>query len=599
MSTPSEILWDAFRADPASEDLYHPESHIVFLPTGAGAASAKRISEFFRTGGFSHPKKLSVEEKVIHRTVGVSSAVDEVEVTVKFVSGAGGWLLPSVDPYHLEDLTIVFPMVISGSFVEDRIASVRYVWDNASVLKMVRLIGSRQSWPIVAEAQIEALRNPSRFRLNPFGNVTEAAGSGPIAHTGISQILSSPPMSPPQKTAVEQQKKGHPALTSTVFSQYRNAPLPGRDDASNTPIRSNNNNLPLSPSISDESIANRSGASSPSTSGKKGHPALTSTLFNHLKNTDLNQFEEEDNAISRRQRTLSGDSNNRGYDESAVAGARATSPKPAGKKGHPALTSTVFSHLKEQPMAVPDRSPRQEQEFQKRHEEEERGAGWRADYVKPKGHPALTSSIFAKAPVSQPSSRPSRQEQQEQEQQQQQEEERGAGWSRDYVKPKGHPALTSTIFSQTAAAPSASSSRPYKKTSHNIFGMSANEKAKAQLEQQQQEQYEAEEAQEAEYQLEPSAIEAELERHEQQQQELKDIHEQEQLLEELEKQIQEQQELNAQDEEKKAEETRLAEEALLAEAVTPPRVTAPLSPPTSARKIHPNYKSSFTIGGPR
>ncbi|KAG0316586.1 hypothetical protein BGZ97_006631 [Linnemannia gamsii] len=68
-------------------------------------------------------------------------------------------------------------LVICGSIVDNRIASVRYVWDNASVLKMVRLIGSRHSWPIVAETQVDALRNPTRFRLNPFGNATSAAGN--------------------------------------------------------------------------------------------------------------------------------------------------------------------------------------------------------------------------------------------------------------------------------------------------------------------------------------------------------------------------------------------------------------------------------------
>lgn len=47
----------------------------------------------------------------------------------------------------------------------------RYLWDNASVLKMVRLIASRHSWPIIGESQIVAFKEPSRFRLNPFGAV--------------------------------------------------------------------------------------------------------------------------------------------------------------------------------------------------------------------------------------------------------------------------------------------------------------------------------------------------------------------------------------------------------------------------------------------
>ena len=55
------------------------------------------------------------------------------------------------------------------------------------MLKMVRLIGSRQSWPIVAEAQVDALRSPSRFRLNPYGNPSTTAGARP-AQTGVSAV---------------------------------------------------------------------------------------------------------------------------------------------------------------------------------------------------------------------------------------------------------------------------------------------------------------------------------------------------------------------------------------------------------------------------
>lgn len=74
--------------------------------------------------------------------------------------------------------------------MENRIVSVRYIWDNACVLKMVKLIGSRHSWPIVTEAQIDALREPSRFRLNPFGNVVSVATSGaaPRSQSGVSTM---------------------------------------------------------------------------------------------------------------------------------------------------------------------------------------------------------------------------------------------------------------------------------------------------------------------------------------------------------------------------------------------------------------------------
>ncbi|KAI1320001.1 hypothetical protein EDD11_002332 [Mortierella claussenii] len=607
MSSTTASLWESFRADPSSEDLYLTDAHIVFLPTGAGAATEKYIREFYRSGGFSHPKKLTVEERVIHRTVGESSAVDEVEVTVKFVSGAGGWLLPGIEPHHLEDLTITFPMVVCASFSEERIASVRYVWDNASVLKMVKLIGSRHSWPIVAETQIEALRDPTRFRLNPFGNATAAAGSRP--RTGISQIFSSPPVSPPPRTtasvAQQQPKKGHPALTSTVFSHLKD-----NNDGVGHHHPHNSNQSSLSPTMSDEAI-------SPPPSARKGHPALTSTLFNHLKETDPKQaYDDEQNINSgssngSRDRTLS----------SGNGDGEVTMAAPIAKKGHPALTSTVFNHLKE-PQAASNRSMRSDQQQQQQQlqqqllqEEEERGAGWRADYIKPKGHPALTSTIFSQAPV--PSSRQQQEQQPEQASREEHVAERGAGWRSDYVKPKGHPALTSTIFSQKPQTSGTNmvAPRPYKKTSHNIFGPPPPPQGQSSTE--------SVSPQQEEYTLEPSTIDAELERHEQRQTELRAEAEAREEkaeadrnaseLEDLERQIREQEELNAQaeaeaaaqtDQEQEELEKKVIEEQARLNVKTPPPTVAgaplsPLSPAQSAKRVHPNYRTSFTIGGPR
>ncbi|KAF9944273.1 hypothetical protein BGZ70_004850, partial [Mortierella alpina] len=493
-TSPQSLLWEAFRADPSAGDLYLPDSHIVFLPTGAGAAGEKLIRDFYQSGGYSHPKKLAVEETTIHRTVGESSAVDEVEVTVKFASGAGGWLLPGIEPHHLEDLTITFPMVICASFQDDHIASVRYMWDNASVLKMVRLIGSRHSWPIVAETQVDALRNPSRFRLNPFGNATSSiAGSRP--QIGISNIFSAtPPLSPPQSAgaqAGQAPKKGHPALTSTVFSHLKNAPLETRNGNQNH-LNSNQSSLtPISPTSPGD---NPLGDKSPSLT-KKGHPALTSTLFNHLPKTNPNQIYEEDNNNSRsHSKPVSTATTNSTFDNPAVK-----------KKGHPALTSTLFNHLKEQPQ----------------------------------------ESAQQLARTSPPPS-----QEQDQPQPPTPEEERGAGWRADYVKPKGHPALTSTLFSQPAHTPPPAVSRPYKRTSHNIFGppptiattttttTTAVEKTIVEEPQEQQQSAET-----TSYTLEPSTIEAELERHEQQQEELREAIIQaaageQQKAEELQKEIQ-------------------------------------------------------------
>ncbi|KAF9920138.1 hypothetical protein FBU30_010066 [Linnemannia zychae] len=544
-------LWAAFRTNPGSdEDLYLPDTHIVFLPTGAGAAGECQVRDFFKSGGFSHTKKLDVEETVIHRTVGESSAVDEVVVNVKFVSGAGGWLLPGVEPHHLEDLTITFPMVICGSIVENRIASVRYVWDNASVLKMVRLIGSRHSWPIVAETQVEALRDPTRFRLNPYGNPTSTGGR--TQTNNISNIFS-PPVSPPQNIAAQKQelapkkghpaltssifnqqsqqqptspsasstqtgKKGHPALTSTLFDHYKNATL---EDHSQT---TQNNCLPLSPSTSEESLASK--AVSPSSPAKKGHPALTSTLFNHLKTSEFDQYGDRENRNIGREHVLSGENN--------VA---SSPPASTTKKGHPALTSTLFNHLKE---------PQQQQ---------------------------------------QTATHTSRHEQQQQEA----EQELPAGWRSDYVKPKGHPALTSTLFSQPPPAPNPAHNRSFKKTAHNIFGPPPIEKEIPTP-------VTTTSTVTEDYELEPSALEAELDRNAKQRQELKEsiVSPAELISEDVEKQTLELEKLKIQEELYRAQQEQEVQK--VEPIVEPPPTPTPVSP---TRRVHPNYRTTFTIGGSR
>ncbi|KAG0041057.1 hypothetical protein BGZ82_000036 [Podila clonocystis] len=580
-STPTQAqqLWEDFRQDP-SGDHYLADCHIVFLPTGAGAANEKYVRDFYRSGGFSHPKQLAVEGTVIHRTIGESSAVDEVELTVKFVSGSGGWLLPGIAPHHLEDLTITFPLVICASFVENRIASVRYVWDNASVLKMVRLIGSRQSWPIVAETQVDALRSPSRFRLNPYGNPSTTAGARP-AQTGISNIFgSTPPISPsPSSPNSSAAKKGHPALTSTVFSHLKAAPLEAENQNSNIHAR-----LPLSPSASDENLSDN--VTSPVPSAKKGHPALTSTLFNHL---NKDEKVEETNG---RERALSSGNDDSASHWQAPSGA----PAPQAKKGHPALTSTVFSHLKEQPQE----QPREQHQTQKKGhpaltstlfshlKEQPQEQPREQQQTQKKGHPALTSTLFNHLKEdSQVSATSSKKHQHQEEtlptQHTASAAEQAAGWRADYVKPKGHPALTSTIFSQKEPAASPGYTRPYKKTSHNIFGNPDDQKSKVVPV--------AQSPEATSFVLQPSTIEDSEEevKVQDQEQEVQDVQEQDDHIDidslPLEK-------ISIQD----VPEAKIATSILEAQEAPQSPPPAPVQHQQPARRMHPNYRSQISFG---
>ncbi|KAF9145428.1 hypothetical protein BGX30_008852 [Mortierella sp. GBA39] len=209
-------------------------------------------------------------------------------------------------------------------------------------------------------------------------------------------VLQQPQATSPPTSAGQSGKKGHPALTSSLFDYLKTL-----SQESQSQLR-NNSRLPLSPSVSEESLASKA---SPPTS-----------------------FQDNSNI-------------------------------PAGKKCHPTPTSTLFNHLKD------------------------------AEFDYPYRQEGTSISDF--------------------------DTERPAGWGSDYVNPKGHPSLTSTVFSQAPPPPSPALSRPYKKTSHNIFGPPPVEKstpvsvaAAAPVA--------AEKCS-----LEPSALDAELERNDEQQQGLK------------------------------------------------------------------------------
>lgn len=88
-------------------------------------------------------------EKVINAIESENSLCAEVETNIEFVSG-GGALLPGLDDNFLADKSVLFPMIHIVQFdAQQKIAQIRLYWDQASLLKMIEVIGSRgRNWPI-------------------------------------------------------------------------------------------------------------------------------------------------------------------------------------------------------------------------------------------------------------------------------------------------------------------------------------------------------------------------------------------------------------------------------------------------------------------
>ncbi|CAG8465030.1 7476_t:CDS:2 [Paraglomus occultum] len=152
---------------------------LVFVPTAAGARGYDAVRQLLAR---SYDRRIvDVKEKVLFTTVSNNALVEETETTISFLTGECGWLIPGVDSRHAVDARIVIPVVTSATFENNRISSIRLYWDQASVLKQLKLISDKNSWPIVGERQIDAVRDITRAHLNPYDI------SGGVAQMNINQ----------------------------------------------------------------------------------------------------------------------------------------------------------------------------------------------------------------------------------------------------------------------------------------------------------------------------------------------------------------------------------------------------------------------------
>jgi hypothetical protein len=171
-----EQTWVEYKRN-RDDDLYTDNASVVFVPTASGARGYDAVRQFLAKAYDSRVLKIS--ETPIYTTIGVDSIVEEAETTILFVSGDGSWIVPGVDSRHTIDNKVVIPMVTSATFEGDRIASIRVYWDQASVLKQLKLISEKSSWPIVTEKQADSLTNIANAHLNPFGKTVLSAGLPP------------------------------------------------------------------------------------------------------------------------------------------------------------------------------------------------------------------------------------------------------------------------------------------------------------------------------------------------------------------------------------------------------------------------------------
>ncbi|KAI8643925.1 hypothetical protein BD408DRAFT_414106 [Parasitella parasitica] len=159
-------IWSSYKTKRTSVDLYSANAVIMFVPSSVGARGPAQIRKFFLSPQFS--EKVNSVQEVVYNTVSSNNKlIEEVTWTITFHSDECKWLVPQLDDRYLINATVQFPVTTSVSFdkVDNKIESIRYLWDQASVLKQLKVIKDEIKWPVTGGLQIEVLRSPQTVRL--------------------------------------------------------------------------------------------------------------------------------------------------------------------------------------------------------------------------------------------------------------------------------------------------------------------------------------------------------------------------------------------------------------------------------------------------
>ncbi|KAI9476444.1 MAG: hypothetical protein EXX96DRAFT_577197 [Benjaminiella poitrasii] len=159
--------WKSFKEKRTNPELYSDNTVIIYQPTLVGTrGDGAQIRKFFLHRQFSE-KVNSVQETVYNTVACGHKLIEEVVWTVRFHSTECKWLLPHLEDSFMLNTTVQFPVTVSVAFdtTSHKIESIRYLWDQACVLKQLRVISDRFKWPVVGEKQVEALTVPHKIQL--------------------------------------------------------------------------------------------------------------------------------------------------------------------------------------------------------------------------------------------------------------------------------------------------------------------------------------------------------------------------------------------------------------------------------------------------
>ncbi|KAG1056455.1 hypothetical protein G6F43_001649 [Rhizopus delemar] len=161
--------WDLFKQKRTSVDLYTEDAVVVYVPTSVGVRGNTQIRKFFLHPHFSE-KANPGKETAFNTLMSNDRLIEESIWSVHFHSGACNWLVPGIEDRYLLNATVKFPVTTSVSFVNGKIQSIRYHWDQASVLKQLKVISDKAQWPVTGEQQADSLSSPNTMRLKSIND---------------------------------------------------------------------------------------------------------------------------------------------------------------------------------------------------------------------------------------------------------------------------------------------------------------------------------------------------------------------------------------------------------------------------------------------
>ncbi|EFR02139.1 hypothetical protein MGYG_05141 [Nannizzia gypsea CBS 118893] len=139
-----QAIYEGFLARPEPETLAQ-QAALHYITTTTSHTGSQDIIKHLQVVRRTLDKTSQVTLSAVE---GASSLCLEVETSLLFTCGGGPYLL-SLDDNFVVDQTVIIPIIHIVHFdAEDKIVQIRQYWDQASLLRKLNVIGSRNNWPI-------------------------------------------------------------------------------------------------------------------------------------------------------------------------------------------------------------------------------------------------------------------------------------------------------------------------------------------------------------------------------------------------------------------------------------------------------------------